>query len=643
MKGKGPPSAPLRAPLTKPQGPMLRRLHWTKHRDVKGSIWEALEDDVLVRMHVAQSQPHQEERVKVTLKAGKVALSSVYASALSQMFTLKESKTLNRKTNAPKTSKPKKKGELMFVSLSRANNISIMLTQFKMSDEDMCRAIAQGDPDKVLGVERITLLQQVLPTPEEAKLLVDFTGCIEELSKPERYLVQISQVPRLQQKAQALYFMCQFNMQAEEARCGLLALQSACTQVLGSRTLRACLGCTLAAGNMLNRSTHQGDAKGFSLETLLKLGDMRATPAATLQNECASGKKPAGADESAILPYARNLLEFVVAMVMEQGLEGIQSQDCQLKLELDTLKATRSELKDQAESILRATTKGLKDVRAERDAALESVQREAYDRWTELVYEAENRWLCMQDDLEEAEVQCDSKAQAWLWGAEGVECRSVAGKVDRDECDGSRCETSSSECGACSATNTAGCESEAACLHDIAEAQRRYADVTEREQSALRSLLELRDDEALNVSTRAGVEADTDEGKLFRVLSKFEADASIQQTALAAQLDQCTQSLNQTAAFLNHPIPGPMSPEQLLALLWDFVQQYESVLTTLRQRASEARVRQRAREKALHRVVSCPAAANRQKANPQRLSLAAFMCASLSDLQEDNVEKPQKN
>lgn len=42
--------------------------------------------------------------------------------------------------------RPKKKGELMFVSLSRANNISIMLTQFKMSDEDMCRAIAQGAP-----------------------------------------------------------------------------------------------------------------------------------------------------------------------------------------------------------------------------------------------------------------------------------------------------------------------------------------------------------------------------------------------------------------------------------------------------------------------------------------------------------------
>lgn len=126
------------------------------------------------------------------------------------------------------------------------------------------------------------------------------------------------------------------------------------------------------------------------------------------------------------------------------------------------------------------------------------------------------------------------------------------------------------------------------------------------------------------------------------MLSKFEADASVQQKALAAQLDQCTQSLNQTAAFLNHPIPGPMSPEQLLALLWDFVQQYESVLTTLRQRASEARVRQRAREKALHRVASCPAAANRQKANPQRLSLAAFMCASLSDLQEDHMEKAEE-
>lgn len=75
---------------------------------------------------------------------------------------------------------------------------------------------------------------------------------------------------------------------------------------------------------------------------ILQLGDMRATPAATLQNECASGKKPAGADENAVLPYARNLLEFVVAMVMEQGLEGIQSQDCQLKLELDTLKVRAS-------------------------------------------------------------------------------------------------------------------------------------------------------------------------------------------------------------------------------------------------------------------------------------------------------------
>lgn len=77
----------------------------THFRRTFNSFCVSLQDDVLVRMDVAQSQPHQEERVKVTLKAGKVALSSVYASALSQMFALKESKTLNRKTNAPKTSK----------------------------------------------------------------------------------------------------------------------------------------------------------------------------------------------------------------------------------------------------------------------------------------------------------------------------------------------------------------------------------------------------------------------------------------------------------------------------------------------------------------------------------------------------------
>eukprot|EP00887_Chlorella_sp_A99_P000449 scaffold17.g449.t1 len=305
--GRRPPSpaAPPKAALAAPGGPKLRAFYWSKTAAQPGSVWAELRP----------VPPLQEP----------------WEAALAQLFAVKPSGAGSAGAAPARGGARRERGAptVKVLPLPRANNIAIMLTQFAdfASHEAVRDAVLAGS--EALGLERLSLLLQIAPSPDEAKALQAYRGPPEELSPPERFLLVL---------LGALVFRLQFRPLVRDALAGMDALRAACAEVRDSRHLRAVLAAALAAGNRLNAGTHRGGAEAVRLESLLKLGDVKATGGGAAPNGGGGGPERAATANGAVAagagqdgrptaaapppPGLRTLLEFVAWVVHQQEQRG---------------------------------------------------------------------------------------------------------------------------------------------------------------------------------------------------------------------------------------------------------------------------------------------------------------------------------
>ena len=62
------------------------------------------------------------------------------------------------------------------IPIPRANNISIMLSRFPMTADEIVEAIREGDPNDGLTIERLAVLLQCEPKEEEVAVMHRFDG-----------------------------------------------------------------------------------------------------------------------------------------------------------------------------------------------------------------------------------------------------------------------------------------------------------------------------------------------------------------------------------------------------------------------------------------------------------------------------------
>ncbi|GAQ82011.1 RhoA GTPase effector DIA like protein [Klebsormidium nitens] len=214
------------------------------------------------------------------------------------------------------------------ITVTRANNVAIMLTQFKMPAGAVRECILRGaepsGPGAALSLEKLGLLLQVIPTEDEVALLTRYEGPPSELSAPEQFLATMAQVPRLRNKIQVLIFTRQFGGLVADTAVALRTVRRACAQVRESHLLRRVLAAVLAAGNHLNSGSARGGAAGCTLASLAKLADMKATP---------PGKDEAPVGAVGPAARASSLLEFVAAAVAAGGASS-QGGPTELAVEL---------------------------------------------------------------------------------------------------------------------------------------------------------------------------------------------------------------------------------------------------------------------------------------------------------------------
>ena len=201
-------------------------------------------------------------------------------------------------------------GGAQVVTLNRANNVSIMLTQFRgVGPGGFREAVLQADPRR-LPLEKLGILLQIMPSDDEAKALRNFRGDPGSLCPAEQVLRELAEIPRLPAKLQSLCFLRQWGGNVGELRAMLATAGEACRQVQSSERLRVALGCFLAVGNAVNAGTVRAGARGVTLESLLKAKDARVTRGGG-DRASAQGGSAASSPADPTARKVRNLLDFV--------------------------------------------------------------------------------------------------------------------------------------------------------------------------------------------------------------------------------------------------------------------------------------------------------------------------------------------
>ncbi|KAI5073410.1 hypothetical protein GOP47_0011423 [Adiantum capillus-veneris] len=170
----------------------------------------------------------------------------------------------------------KKPSGIHVIDMKRAHNISIQLSSLRKPFLELCKALQEMD-EGILTNEALNVLYRTLPTKEDISSLKDYKGDPLQLADVERYYLEIMLIPRVDKKIKVLNFKSQSSLLIQQIKQDLLLLQDACAELKGSEKFVRLLEAVLVVGNYLNGDSSRGHAKGFKLDALLKLMDVKGS------------------------------------------------------------------------------------------------------------------------------------------------------------------------------------------------------------------------------------------------------------------------------------------------------------------------------------------------------------------------------
>ena len=175
------------------------------------------------------------------------------------------------------------------IELTRANNIgkgisnsvAIMLARIKFSYAQIRDFLLEMDDEK-LSVENLKSLKQYVPSDDEVALLKSFEGDVEQLGTAEKYFKAVTAVPLLSVRLDCLIFMRRFESEVNEVIDNVCTVLKAFQELKESLKFKNVLKICLMIGNFMNGTSFRGNAKGFQLEALLKMKDVKSTSSSSL-------------------------------------------------------------------------------------------------------------------------------------------------------------------------------------------------------------------------------------------------------------------------------------------------------------------------------------------------------------------------
>ncbi|KAG1708363.1 hypothetical protein DVH05_025041 [Phytophthora capsici] len=279
-----PSAAPATQPAPAPTAPATRRANLTiaikpvaktktrsfywqqlKTEAIKGTIWEELEKE----------HSNQSNQDLLTLSESELTLleTEFPPPAACGPGTGSRLSALTSPGPASPVTSPR---VVFLIDRARSNNISIIVKQFRMSNAALRVAIMKMDSE-VLTLDRVQGLIKILPTEEEIAAVSGFSGDPTTLNGAELVLKELITVPRLKQRLSALETKHQFPALVRDLQTKVNKIRVASNEIAQSSELKTMLLVILQVGNKMNAGTARGGAKGFRLNDLTKLVQLKST------------------------------------------------------------------------------------------------------------------------------------------------------------------------------------------------------------------------------------------------------------------------------------------------------------------------------------------------------------------------------
>ena len=162
--------------------------------------------------------------------------------------------------------------------------VAIMVKSFKFEVEELAKALLTMD-SSVLTAGVLERLAVDFPTKEEVStflfcfltqlvqfdLVGAYEGDPEDLALAEQFIWSLKDIHDIPSRVESLLFSYQFETEYAGILKKLKTVMDACSEMKNSAKLEALLQHILLLGNFVNGKSFRGEAKGFELESILKV------------------------------------------------------------------------------------------------------------------------------------------------------------------------------------------------------------------------------------------------------------------------------------------------------------------------------------------------------------------------------------
>uniref|UniRef100_A0A158P679 FH2 domain-containing protein n=1 Tax=Angiostrongylus cantonensis TaxID=6313 RepID=A0A158P679_ANGCA len=238
--------------VPKPSGP-LKSLNWVKFTEskVKGTAWEFIEDEKMYKQLDL-------ENVATTFAScsQKDEDNDIYSTTSKRHFDT----------------------QISVIDPRRYQNCTIMLSKLKLSHREIRAALLAMDDKGKLPKDMLEQMLKFVPTKEEISILrstVSRHNSSSALALADRYLHEMAQIPRFEQRLRSLYIIRTFQERLDSLTPHIQSVIKASTAVSSSKKFKQLLALILALGNYLNFGKRSGNAFGFDLSSLNRLSDVK--------------------------------------------------------------------------------------------------------------------------------------------------------------------------------------------------------------------------------------------------------------------------------------------------------------------------------------------------------------------------------
>ena len=159
----------------------------------------------------------------------------------------------------------------------RTQTVLITLGKIRKSSHEIVDMILYLNPVD-LTYDMSELLQNIVPTTEEAKLLACYQKDISNLAQAEENLMMLQSIPRLEQRLQCHKIVFTWNAIAERLESEVLLLTNACNQLTSPSSvskMEKVLSVVLAVGNFMNGGSSRV-AEAVTIDSIIKFSTIKA-------------------------------------------------------------------------------------------------------------------------------------------------------------------------------------------------------------------------------------------------------------------------------------------------------------------------------------------------------------------------------